>query len=177
MPTIVDNVYNGNPLLFRLYKGNKRMVQGGTHIEVPLMYKRFSHGGPYSGYEVLTVVPEDTVKNGGWDWRQHYVTIAVDGLTLIKTDSPEAIANYLRFQFAQAEMEMAENLATGIWSDGSDPKEIDGLESAVDDGSTDPTYAGLNRSSNTFLNSQVDASTATLTPTALQSLFGNVSEG
>lgn len=177
MPTIVDNVYNSNPVFFRLYKANKRIIQGGTQIEVPLMYKRFTSGGPYQGYEVLDVTPQDTVKNGAWDWKQHYVTVAVDGLTLIKTDSPESVANYLRFYFAQAEMEMAENLANGIWSDGTVAKEIDGLEAAVDDGGVAATYAGLTRASNTFLNSQDDSTTATLTATSLQSLFGNVSEG
>lgn len=177
MPMIVDNVYNSNPVFFRLYKANKRIVQGGTHIEVPLMYKRFTSGGPYQGYDVLETVPQDTVKNGAWDWKQHYVTVAVDGLTLIKTDSPESVANYLRFYFAQAEMEMAENLANGLWADGTNAKEIDGLEAAVDDGGVAATYAGLTRASNTWLNSQDDSTTATLTATALQSMFGNTSEG
>lgn len=177
MPMIVDNVYNSNPLFFRLYKANKRIIQGGTQIEVPLMYRRFTAGGPYQGYDTLTVAPEDTVKNGAWDWKQQYVTVAVDGLTLIKTDSPDSVANYLKFYFAQAEMEMAENLAEGLWSDGTNPKQIDGLEAAVDDGGVATTYAGLTRSTNTFLNSQDDSTTATLTATALQSLFGNVAEG
>jgi hypothetical protein len=177
MPMIVDNVYNSNPIFFRLYKANKRIIQGGTQIEVPLMYRRFTAGGPYQGYDTLTVAPEDTVKNGAWDWKQQYVTVAVDGLTLIKTDSPESVANYLKFYFAQAEMEMAENLATGLWSDGTNPKDIDGLEAAVDDGGIATDYAGLSRATNTFLNSQDDSTTATLTATALQSLFGNVAEG
>jgi hypothetical protein len=177
MPMIVDNVYNSNPIFFRLYKANKRIIQGGTQIEVPLMYRRFTAGGPYQGYDTLTVAPEDTVKNGAWDWKQHYVTVAVDGLTLIKTDSPDSVANYLKFYFAQAEMEMAENLANGLWSDGTNPKEIDGLEAAVDDGGVATTYAGLTRSTNTFLNAQDDSTTGTLTATALQSLFGNVAEG
>lgn len=177
MPMIVDNVYNSNPIFFRLYKANKRIIQGGTQIEVPLMYRRFTSGGPYQGYEILDTTPQDTVKNGAWDWKQHYVTVAVDGLTLIKTDSPEAVANYLRFYFAQAEMEMSENLANGIWSDGTNVKEIDGLEAAVDDGGVATTYAGLTRSTNTYLNAQDDSTTATLTATALQSLFGNVAEG
>lgn len=178
VPTIIDNVYNSNPMFFRIYKANKRMIQGGTQIEVPLMFKRFASGGPYQGYEQLDTTPSDTVKNGAWDWKQHYVTVAVDGLTLIKTDSPDSIANYLRFYFAQAEMEMAENLATGLWSNGvANTKDIDGLRGAVDDGSVLTTYAGLLRSGNTFLNAQVDSATAVLTATALQSLFGNVAEG
>lgn len=177
MPQIVDNVYNSNPVFFRLHKANKRIIQGGTQIEVPLMYRRFSAGGPYQGYDTLTVSPEDTVKNGAWDWKQHYVTVSVDGLTLIKTDSPESVANYLKFYFAQAEMEMAENLATGLWSDGTNTKDLDGLEAAVDDGGVATTYAGLTRSTNTYLNAQDDSTTATLTATALQSMFGNVAEG
>jgi hypothetical protein len=155
MPMIVDNVYNSNPIFFRLYKANKRIIQGGTQIEVPLMYRRFTAGGPYQGYDTLTVAPEDTVK----------------------TDSPDSVANYLKFYVAQAEMEMAENLANGLWSDGTNPKEIDGLEAAVDDGGVATTYAGLTRSTNTFLNAQDDSTTGTLTATALQSLFGNVAEG
>lgn len=178
MPEIVDNIYRSNPLFFRLNAANKRIVQGGTQIEVPLMYRRFSSGGPYQGYDLLNVVPSDTVKNGAWDWRQHYVNVTVDGLTLIKTDSPESIANFIQFYFAQAEMEMADNLGTGLYADGiTNPKEIDGLKGAIDDTTVLATYAGLARSSNTFLNSQVDTTTATLTLPALQSLFGRSSEG
>ena len=177
LPEIVDNIYNSNPIFFRVNAANKRVISGGTQIEVPLMYSRFTAGGPYQGYETLTVTPSDTVKNGAWDWKQQYVPVTVDGLTLIKTDSPEAIANFIQFYFAQAEMEMAENLGTGLWSDGTDSKQIDGLEAAVDDTTVAATYAGLARSSNTFLNSQVDSSTATLTLASLQSHFGSVSEG
>lgn len=177
MPEIVDNIYNSNPVFFRLNAANKRIVRGGTQIEVPLMYARFASGGAYQGFDLLNVAPSDTVKNGAWDWRQHYVNVTVDGLTLIKTDSPEAIANFIQLYFAQAEMEMAENLAIGLWSDGSGAKEIDGLEGAVDDGTVLTTYGGLARATNTFWNSQVDAATAALTLASLQSMFGNSSEG
>lgn len=178
MPDIVDNIYRSNPLFFRINQANKKVVQGGTHIEVPLMYKRFASGGPYRGYDLLNVIPSDTVKNGAWDWKQQYVNVTVDGLTMIKVDSPEAIANFIQFYFAQAEMEMAENLATGLMSDAvSNAKEIDGLKGAVDDGGVATTYAGLTRASNTFLNSIVDSTTTTLTNSALQSVFGRSSEG
>lgn len=178
MPEIVDNVYLSNPLFFRMTQGNKRTIQGGTQIEIPLMYARFAAGGPYQGFEILNVAPSDTVKNGAVDWKQHFVPVTVDGLTLIKTDSPQSIANIIRLLFAQARMEMAENLATGLYADGiANPKEIDGLKAAVDDGTVAGTYAGLNRTNNTWWKSQVDATTATLSFTALNSLFGSVGEG
>src|SRR5215471_4657543 len=175
MPEIVDVIYGSNPIFFRMNQQNRRIVQGGTQIEVPFMYKRFSNGGPYQGYDTLNVAPNDTVKNGAWDWKQQYVPVTVDGLTLIKTDSPQAIANFIKFSFSQAEMELAELLATGLMSDiVTDPKQLDGFKGAIDAGSVATSYAGLTRASNTFLNSQVDSSTATLTVSALQSHFMNV---
>lgn len=178
VPEIVDNIYASNLLLFRLIRANKRIVRGGTQIEVPLMYARMSSGGPYQGYDTLTVTPSDTVKNAAFDWRQQYVNVTIDGLTLIKTDQPEAIANIIQMFFAQAEMEMAENLAVGLFSDAvTDPKQIDGLKGAVDDGTVAATYGGLLRSSNTWWKSQIDSSTSTLGYTALNSFFGACAEG
>lgn len=178
MPFIVDNIYGSIPFFFRMNQMNRRMVQGGTQIEVPLMYKRFATGGPYQGYDLLDVTPSDTVKNGAWDWKQQYVNVTVDGLTLIKTDSPDAVANFLRSYFAQAEMEFAENLAVGLMSDTvTNAKEVDGLKGAVDAGGVATTYAGLLRSGNTFMNSQVDTSTATFTLPAFQAHFSNVGSG
>lgn len=178
LPEIVDTIYDSNPLFYRMNAANKRIVQGGTQIEVPFMYKRFNSGGPYQGYQQLNVVPSDTVKNGAFDWKQHYVPVTVDGLTLIKTDSPEAIANFISMYFQQAEEEMAENLGYGLWSDGTtDPIEIDGLEGAVDDSTVLTTYGGLARSSHSWLNAKVDAATGTLTMSALQTLYGRTSSG
>jgi hypothetical protein len=178
MPEVVDNIYNSNPVFFRINKSNKRLVRGGYQIEVPLMYARFTAGGPYSGMDLLNVAPSDTIKNGAWGWRQQYVPVTVDGLTLIKTDSPEAIANFIRLYFAQAEMEMAENLAVGLWSDGStDPKQIDGLEGAIDDGGALAAYAGYTRSVDTWWQSTDDSTSAAMTLPILQSFFGNVAEG
>ena len=178
LPEIVDNVYLSNPLFFRMSQANKRTVQGGTQIEIPLMYARFAAGGPYQGFEILNVAPSDTVKNGAVDWKQHFVPVTVDGLTLIKTDSPQSIANIIRLLFAQARMEMAENLAVGLYADGiANPKEIDGLKAAIDDGTVAATYAGLSRTTNTWWRAQVDAATATLTYTAMNAMFGSVAEG
>lgn len=173
LPDVVDNVYRNNLLFFRLNQANKKIVRGGTQIEVPLMYKQFAAGGAYSGFEALDVSPSDTVKNGAWDWKQYYVPVTIDGLTLIKTDSPEAIADFIRLYFAQAEMEMSRLLGEGLYSDGStNTKELDGLEGAIDDGTVLATYGGLSRTANPWWTSQVDTGTTTLTLDALNALFG-----
>lgn len=184
MPEIVDNIYNSNPVWFRLNRANKKLVRGGNHIEVPLMTSRFTNGGPYQGLDVLDVSPNDTVRTAAWSWKQHYVPVSFDGLTLLKTDSPDAIANIIQFTMDQAEMEMAENLATGLWGDGTGTltsvKDIDGLAAAVDDATNVSTYGGLSRSTapySTIWKSFYDGSNATLTLNVLQAAFGTTQVG
>lgn len=178
MPEVVDAVYNSNVVTFRLLAQSKKLIQGGTQIEVPAMYQAFTNGGPYQGYDLLDVAPNDTVKNLAFDWKQHYVPVSIDRLTLIKLNSPEAVANGIGLLFSQAQMQMADNLGTGVWSDAVTlPKQIDGIKGAVDAGTITTTYAGLTRSSNTWLNSTVDSTTTTLTAVALQALFMNATQG
>lgn len=176
LPQVTDNAYlKNNALLYRLIRSGKRMVQGGTQIEVPMMYRRFQGGGTYRGYDILNTQPQDTIKNGYVEWKQHYASFAVDGLTLIRADSPLAIANHLNIQGQQMFMEIGENLAAGIFSNGTtDPKDIDGLRAIIEDGNT---YAGINRSTDTWFQATMDSATTTLTLAAMRGLFGNATVG
>lgn len=175
---VVDNVYLGIPAFFRLNAANKRIVQGGFQVEVPLMWSKFSAGGAYQGYDLLDITPSDTVKNGAWDWKQYYVPVTLSGLDLIRADSPEAVVSLVKLQFEQAEMQLADQLDNGLWSDAvTNQKQIDGLKGAVDDGTVAGTYGGLSRTTNTWWKSQIDSSTTTLTLATMQSMFGLCSTG
>lgn len=174
MPEVTDVIYNSNLFFYRMNQ-SKKIIPGGTQLEYPFLYSKMAAGGPYSGLQVLTIAPTDPIKNGVWEWKQHYVPVVIDGLTMIKTDSPLAIANIIRLQFEQAEIQMADNLGVGIMSDGSTvPEELDGLQLAID---STGTYGGLSRTTNSWLAAQEDGSTATLTLVALNSLFGNCRKG
>lgn len=177
-PTLVDNIYRSNLMFFRLNSRNKKILQGGLQIEVPLVYTRFAAGGWYQGFDLLDVSPSDTVKNAAFDWKQAYVPVSVDGLTLIRADSPDAVVNFLSFYFENAQTELAEILGTGVWSDVvSNNKVIDGLRGAVDDGTVAATYGGLARASNTFWRSNVTTITPPLSLTTMQTMFGSCTEG
>jgi hypothetical protein len=176
LPQVTDNAYlKNNALLYRLIRSNKRMIQGGTQIEIPMMYQRFNTGGTYRGFDVLNVAPQDTIKNAYVDWKQHYVTFAVDGLSLIKTDSPLAIANLLQLLGQQMYMEMGENLAAGVYSDGvTDVKDIDGLGAIV---SASNIYGGINRANEAWFRATIDSGTNTLTLAKMRGLFGDATFG
>jgi hypothetical protein len=156
---------------------NKKVLQGGLQIEVPLVYARFAAGGFYQGFDLLDVSPSDTVKNAAYDWKQAYVPVSVDGLSLIRADSPEAIVNFLSFYFEQAQTELAEILGAGIWSTANATKSVDAIPAAVDNGSIAATYGGLSRAANTFWNATVTAITPPLSLATMQTLFGTITEG
>lgn len=176
LPQVTDNVYlRNNALLYRLIRSNKRQIQGGTQIEVPLMYKKFNTGGSYSGFDLLSVSPQDTIKNGVIDWKQYYVTYAVDGLSLIKTDSPLAIANLLELNGQQMYMQMGELLSSGIFNDGvADPKGITGLGAIM---SASNTYAGINRTNEPWWRATLDTSASPLSHARMHALFANATIG
>lgn len=178
VPQIADNVYLSNLMFHRLNQSNRRIVQGGYQIEQPLMYAKMAAGGPYSGYDLLNIAPSDTILNGAWQWKQYYSPVTVDGLTLIKTDAPDAIANFLNIYFAQAEMDLADQLGNGVWSDGvTATNNIDGLAGAVDNDGVLTTYGGLSRSTYTWWKSQEDSTTTATSLAAYQALFGNCTVG
>jgi hypothetical protein len=177
MPQVTDNVYRSNPLFFRLNTRNKKRFDGGFQIELPLLWTQMSAGGPYSGYDLLDVQPSDTIKNAAFDLKYYYVPVSIDGGTIIRSNSPEAVVNMLGQLFAGAEAQMAENLGAGIWANNSNAKSLDGIVAAVDNGAVAATYGGLSRASNTFWNAQVATATPPLTFLQLQQVFGNCTEG
>jgi len=176
VPRITDNAYlKNNALLFRLIRSAKRTVQGGTQIEVPLMYKQLAVGGTYTGLQPLDVQLEDTILNGFLNWKQYYTTIAMDGRTLAIADSGLAIANLLKVRGQEAYMKMAELLAAGVFADGvADPLGMDGMGAIL---SASNTYAGINRSTSTWWAATIDAAAAALSFTKMRGIFGNATIG
>lgn len=182
MPEIVDGVYNSNVILHRIYNAKKVNRQGGTQIEQPILYRRGTSGGWYRGLDKLTLAVQDNIKNFAWGWKQCYQTVTIDGLTLIVTDSPQAIANHISLQVEQAKMDMMEDLAIGLFgagggASGGDPKAMDGLGAVVDDGTDVTVYGGITRSGNPFANASLDVSTSTLTLFSLRQRVGAVTIG
>lgn len=181
MPTLVDVTYHSNLMFFRLNQKNKKVLQGGLQIEVPIVYQQMAAGGFYQGYDLLDTSPSDTVLNAAWDWRQAEVPVSIDGLSLIRADSPEAVVNLLSFLFEQAQVQLADILGTGIWSDAkTNLKFIDGLQGAIDDGTITTTYGGLSRSSDPWWKGTRTSFSGTMATTGLsqmQTMWGTLTDG
>ena len=175
---ITDNIYGSNPLFYRWNRMNKIVEKGGFQIEIPLMYTKMAGSQWYSGYQILNITPTDSVQNGALPWAQLEVAVTVDGLTLLRASSNEAIVDYIATQFKQAEMDIADQLGSGLWSDGiANPLMTVGLYAAIDNGGIAASYEGIAHSSNTWWNAQIDSTTTTMGTSALQTLFGSCTSG
>ena len=177
LPTVTDNVYASVLMFFRLNSRGKKMVQGGYQIEAPLDWSRFAAGGWYQGFDALDVSPSDVVKNAAWDWKFADVPVTIDGPSLIKSDSPEAVVNTLQFLFTAAESEMATVIGAALWANSQVTKQVDSIPAAVDTGSVASSYGGLTHSGNTFWNGNVTGITPPLALATMQTIFGTCTSG
>ena len=178
MGDIIDLAYNGNPFFFRLYNSNRRFVDGGPTIEQPVMATQFSAGGSFSDLDVLDMTPQNTLRTAAWDWKEKYVPVAFSNLTMVKLNSADSIANGVQVQVEQAAMHMRDLLGTGLYADGTDAKELDGLNLAI---RASGTYAGIARGTDTWWQGNRPADIANLgsglTLEVLNSLQSGITSG
>ena len=70
-PQLTDNVFSARPLTYWLMdKGRIRMVNGGTKIVEPLIYGTNSTVGSYSGYDTISLTPQEGISAAEFEWKQ-----------------------------------------------------------------------------------------------------------
>lgn len=104
--TLFDNISTSNAFWNKLIKSKAyKSVNGGTHIEIPLMY---SLGEPdtYDGYDVLSTAPTDGITRVEWEWRQIAVPISISFKE--ERQNAQNIVGLLSSKIKQANMGMKE---------------------------------------------------------------------
>jgi hypothetical protein len=168
VPKMYDNVFNSNPLLQRHKKKSYEKVDGGVSVMVPLNYAVPTASGWYAGYDTLSTTDNDQITAAEYTWKQLYTNISVSRLDELKNSGDAAILGLVKNKVKIAEKQMEDALGTGLFSNATDAKSIVGLRQIV---ATANTVGGISQSSNSWWQSQVDASTATLTLSAMMTQF------
>lgn len=172
IPKLYDNIFDSNPLLKRLKEKSYRKEDGGERVLIPLNYATTTSSGWYSGADTLLTTDNDQITAAEYTWKQHYANISISRLDELKNSGDSQILSLVKNKVKIAEKTMADNLGTGLYSDGTDPKSIVGLRDIV---ATDQTVGGIGQTANSWWRGQVDSSTTTLTLAALQSLHTSCS--
>jgi hypothetical protein len=173
IPKMVDNIFNSNVLLKKL-KAKEKLQTGGDKVLCPLNYAQVSASGWYQGAETLDTTDNEVITSAEFDWKQLYANISITRRDELRNSGDAAIINFVKSKVMIAEKTIRDKLSTAIYNDGSDSKQIQGLRLAL---STSNTYGGIDQSTYSWWQANVDSSTTTLTLSAMQSIYGDCGEG
>jgi hypothetical protein len=159
---IVDNVSRNNALYNRIMaKGNYERESGGTTITKPLDYDMNGTYQRYSGYDVLNISASDVLTAAEYQWRQVALNIVASGRELRINNGDHRIANLAKARIKNAMRTFANNFSFDMYSDGTLPNQINGLQALVADNGTG-TVGGIDSASWPFWQNAVQSAAAPL---------------
>ena len=181
VPKVVETVLSSNPFLSSVLTRTKRWK--GAKMNFPVRVLKTAPGQSFSGFDVLPTVANDTRRKLEFNHKNYAkgVAVAKDALSVNSGSKEERFLDLAEQEMNDAALDMAEELGTMFYGDGTGNggKDFLGLEAMVDDGSTTVIYGGLSRATYTGLQSTVlDASTFTtpglLTLSVLRTLTNSI---
>jgi len=174
---LVDNIFNHDPLLMRVLERAER--SSGNTLQFPIEYAITSQKGWYTGMEALHTADEETDTLGEVAWKAAEVSVTLSNIDLAKNEGETKVLDLEKRAWEKAERTMKDMLTTSLYSDGtgSSSKEIVGLAAAIDDGSNTTSYAGINRTVETWWQSYYSNAAADLTLDIIRAGYSDVSSG
>ena len=152
----------------------EKPLPGGDKVLVPLNYAKTTASGWYQGSETLDTTDNEEITSAEFDWKQLYANISVTRRDELRNMGDAAIINFVKSKVEIAEKTIRDKLSTGLYNTGTDAKQIQGLRLAL---STSSTYGGIDQSTYSWWQANVDSTTTTLTLSAMQSMWGDCGEG
>lgn len=150
IPTVVDNIWNGNVLTMRLMRSPKSW-RGSTQIIQPVWLVKPTTGGWYSGFDSFTTTQETKTVKASIDPSQAYWNVTLNGIQLATNSGDAAVIDLVADEMNNATEAIKQMLGDAVYSDGTGTsnKELIGLQAAVDDSTSITTYANISRSTYT----------------------------
>lgn len=177
MPKIVDTVLNSNILVGRLLAKAKKW--SGDQMKPPIKYQNGISGGSFTGMDTFSVTASTRRALLAFDPKFYYKSIVLPLTEVDVNSSPEKVMDLIATECAISTQEMADEIGTLFYSDGTGnmSKDFLGMQAIVDDGTSAATYGGLARATYPTLNSTVTASGGTLTLAKMATLYNAITSG
>lgn len=180
---IADNVSKHNALYRKMKTGGRtRRESGGYSIVAGLEYAQNSTYQRYSGFDVLNIAQSDVFTAAEFPWRQIAINVVSTGLELRVNSGPQRIANLAKKRMTNAVHTFANLFSADMYSDGTLPNQVSGLQALVADAGTG-TVGGIDSGVWNFWQNVVQSAAAPLQgggaivpgPTTMDSLMSPLS--
>lgn len=176
-PKLVDTVLNSNVLTSMVL--NKPKKWSGNQMLFPIKYQNGVSGGSFAGTDTFDTTASNRRVNLTFNAKFYEKSVVLPFTEVDANNTEDGVLDLVGTEFAMAAQEMADELGTVFYSDGTgnSSKDFLGLKAIDDDGTDAGTYGSLSRTTYTTLKSTVTASSGTLTLAKMATLYNAVSSG
>ena len=177
LPFAVDTILNSNVFFQRIVRAAKKW--NGRTLRAPVKVSKNSTGTSFRGFDTFSTSATDNRIVLEYTPSFYQITVALPGDELSVADTDAKVLNLMKLEIQSATEDMADDLGTIFYSDGTGNSSKDplGLGAIVDDGNTVATIGGQSRSTYSTLASTVTASSGTLTLAKMDTLWNAVTSG
>jgi hypothetical protein len=142
-------------------KGRKEYADGGLTLVEPLEYAQNGNYQRFSGYDVLDMGAADVISAAEFQWRNIAISVAANGTELRINSGDSQIIKLAKAKLTNAVRSFKNNFSSDLYSDGTLPNQINGLQALVADAGTG-TVGGINSTTWPFWRNVVQSAAAPL---------------
>jgi hypothetical protein len=177
LPYVVDTVLNSNVMFQRVVRAAKKW--NGRTLRVPVKVSKNVTGTSFRGFDTFSTAATDNRQFMEYTPSFYQITCALPGDELSVADTENKVLNLMKLTIQSDTEDMADDLGTIFYSDGTGNGSKDplGLAALVDDGNSVSSIGGLSRSTYSTLCSTVTSSSGTLTLAKVDTLWMAVVSG
>lgn len=172
---LVDNYFDSNIFCQELRNSNRYIPQdGGMTIDEQILFTNNTQGKWYTGDDALNQTMPTMNTAAQYTWRHYDIPIQVTWTDLIKNSGPSGVLSLVALAIQATESSMYDDLGTGLYSAGTNSKQIDGLRLAV---SVTGTVGTISQVTYSWWQAKVDSATAVVTGSAIRNTISDCTIG
>jgi len=177
-PKIVDTALKAN-LITQIMLGERKGTFTSDVKRVVVKTTKANNGGSFAGLDRFNTNQVNTTQKMVFSPRSYQQPIVLPGDELALAKTKDAMIDLQIQKWEEASQEMAEDIWTILYADGTgnSNKDFLGLIAGADDGTNVATYGALSRATFTTIKGTVDSSTTTITFAALDTMLRSTNSG
>ena len=163
---LTDNFFHKNFIMDLMWK-NKVTVKGGKGVQWDLEVDENPNFGTYAEHAKFLSIARDKVNYANDIWTDYYLNVPISKKRKRQCTGPEAYVNYVKTEIKNAEKTMRKRITADLYGNGVEYEHngrtvipVKGIPYIV---GTDRSYGGINSTTDTYWDGQVDDYSSTPT--------------
>ncbi|MDR1474111.1 MAG: phage major capsid protein [Endomicrobium sp.] len=150
-PTLYSNIMKATPFMrFMFERGRMVTVKSGTKIEAILASSENQNVGWTTMGAILPTSRNAVLTRASYDWKYMDCTVTIYNDEISMNRTPEGILNLLKAELEVQETSCKNTMASSLFSNGSNPLQIGGLQQLIADNPATGVVGNIDRATNSW---------------------------